>query len=399
MGSTKIIDHEDENWKTNLLVNTMADPNVSPDVGIVACHNYDGSPPSDTPAPMPTFTNPNAATWETEVSILGGSDSTITNALYWAARIHYFMTIAQVNAWHYWWLLPFGDDNEGLLDQNATPTKRLFALGQFSRFVRPNFYRIGATNNGAALISAYKDSLSLAYAIVAINSSTSNNVQTFTLPNFPDASVLTTWITSSNQSLAPLSPIAVTNLSFTYTLPAMSIVTFSGLATNYAPSLVPVLNQTVNAGVTVTLTNVASDILAPPQTLAFNLLNAPAGASFNTSNGVFSWRPPVSSGNTTNLISIQVVNNGTPVMSATNNFNIIVNPVAQPSLSSISVSGQQIKLVAQGTQGPDYTLLTSSNLITWQSVLTTNSPTVPVTFLYTNSGPGNDRFFRLELGP
>jgi O-glycosyl hydrolase len=76
VSSTKIIVPEDENWRTNLLVNAMSDPAVAPDVGIVACHDYNNVPPNDIPAPFPTYANPNAADWETETAILAGSDDT-----------------------------------------------------------------------------------------------------------------------------------------------------------------------------------------------------------------------------------------------------------------------------------------------------------------------------------
>jgi glucuronoarabinoxylan endo-1,4-beta-xylanase len=392
----KIIVPEDESWQTNLFMNAMSDPAVAPDVGIVACHDYNNIPPNDIPAPFPTYANPNAATWETETAILSDSDDTsIPNALYWAGRIHLFMTVAQVNAWHYWWMVP-GVGN--LLDANSTPTKRLFAIGQFSRFVRPNYYRIGAGNGGTVQITAYKDTNSLNYAIVAINPNATNVTQVFTLTNFPSSSLVTPWITSSNLSLSPQSSVAVTNGVLSYTLPAMSIVTFAGTATNFAPSLTPVQNQTVNPGVTVTATNIASDVYAPPQTLTFNLLNAPSDASLNTSNGIFSWQPPVSAANTTNSIMVEVVNNGTPALSATNNFSVIVNPLSHPVISSTTVSGSHVNLVINGTQGPDYTIQTSTNLMTWQSVFTTNSPALPLDFAYTNSG-GPALFFRVELGP
>jgi glucuronoarabinoxylan endo-1,4-beta-xylanase len=399
VGSTKIVLPEDENWHTNLVLAAMSDPAVSADVGVVACHNYDGSPPENTPVPLSTFSNPNAATWETEVSLLSGNDVNMANAIYWAGRIHWFLTIGQVNAWHYWWLMTSdGTGNESLTDGSASPTKRMFALGQFSRFVRPNYYRIAANNTGSALISAYKDSQSPAFAIVAINPNSTNLQQTFTLTNVSSAGILTPWITSTNYSLAPQSTIAVTNSSFTYTLPAMSIVTFAGVATNYAPSLAAVPTRTVNAGVTVSVTNNATDVYAPPQTLTFNLLGAPAGAALNAATGILTWRPPVSAAGTTNLVIVQVANNGTPALSATNSFNIIVNPVTQPTISAIAESGQKFTLTVQGTQGPDYTLLVSTNLATWQTVLTTNSPALPLTLTYSNSQPG-DCFFRLELGP
>jgi len=191
----------------------------------------------------------------------------------------------------------------------------------------------------------------------------------------------------------------VTNLSFSYTLPAMSIVTFVGIATNHPPTLTPVQNQIVNAGVTVVVTNVASDVDAPPQTLTFNLLSAPSGASLNSSNGVFSWRPPVSSANTTNPVLVQVINNGTPVLGATNQFTIAVNPLELPVITSISVSASQAVLMASGTLGPDYSLWASTNLVNWQIVVTSNSPALPVTLVDTNSYAYQTRFYRVQIGP
>jgi glucuronoarabinoxylan endo-1,4-beta-xylanase len=399
VGSTKIIVPEDENWRTNLFVNAMTDSAVATNVSVVACHDYNGTPPFGTPLPFPTYANPNAATWETETAVLSGNDDTsVTNAIYWATRIHLFLTVAQVNAWHFWWMVPGTSQN--LLDNNSTPLKRLFAIGQFSRFVRPNYYRLNATNGGPVLISAYKDTNSLNYAIVAINPAGTNIVQTFALANFPASGVVTPWITSSNMSLVPLSSVAVTNGILTYTLPSMSIVTFAGAATNVAPTLTPIPNQTVNAGVTVLATNKATDIYAPPQTLTHSLLSAPPSATLDPSTGIFSWRPPVSSANTTSTVSVAVVNNGTPALSATNTFKIIVNPLAQTTISSPAISGQHINLLVTGTQGPDYMVQTTTNLLgTWQTVLTTNSPAMPWAFTYTNTGNNPDLFFRLILGP
>jgi glucuronoarabinoxylan endo-1,4-beta-xylanase len=395
----KIIAPETENWKTNLVVNVMSDPVTATNVGIIACHDYNATPPFGTPLPISTYANPNAAVWETETAVLSGNDDTsVTNAVYWATRIHLFMTVAQANAWHFWWMVPGTSQN--LLDNNSTPLKRLYAIGQFSRFVRPDYNRIAANNGGPVLVSAYKDTNSLNYAIVAINPAGTNIVQTFNLNNFPASSTVTPWITSSNLSLAPLSAVAVTNRVLTYTLPSMSIVTFVGTATNVAPTLTPIPNQTVNAGVIVLATNKATDIYAPPQTLVHSLLNAPASAALDPSTGIFSWRPPVSSANTTSTVSVAVFNNGTPALGATNTFKIVVNPLAPATISSPTVSGQKINLLVNGTQGPDYTLKTTTNLLgTWQTVFTTNSPVLPWSFTYTNSANNPDLFFRIEMGP
>jgi hypothetical protein len=77
-----------------------------------------------------------------------------------------------------------------------------------------------------------------------------------------------------------------------------------------------------------------------------------------------------------------------------------VNPLAQPAVSSINVSGGQVSLVATGTVGPDYTVLVSTNLASWQVLFTSNSPPTPVTLVDTNNpGAYSARFYRTQLGP
>lgn len=239
-GSTKIILPESENWSTDtaLYIPTLNDSNAAGDVAIVANHDYVAdNQVGDTTVP-PDLSTSGKALWETEVSQIGGAyDGSITNAIYWAGRIYLFLTDAQVNAWHYWWLIPINSDNEGLTDANGVPAKRLYALGQFSRFVRPGYYRIGANSEGSAEISAFKDPLSPGFAIVAINPNSTNLMQTFNLTNFPGAGFVTPWVTASTLSLAAQAAVVITNSSFSYNLPALSIVTFVGQATNVIPTI------------------------------------------------------------------------------------------------------------------------------------------------------------------
>ena len=138
----------------------------------------------------------------------------------------------------------------------------------------------------------------------------------------------------------------------------------------------------------------------PPQALTFAAANTvPSNATINASSGVFSWRPLVNQAGTTNLIQIEVTDSGQPNLSATNSFNVIVNPVSQPVLSSIAVSAGQIHLLVNGPSGPDYTLLTSTNLVAWQSMLTLTSPVPPLVLVDTNFPNGTARFYRVQLGP
>jgi glucuronoarabinoxylan endo-1,4-beta-xylanase len=405
VGSTKIIIPESQNWSSNpgLYTPTLNDPTAAADVSIIANHNYVGNNQvGDTTTPAALSTS-GKASWETEVSQIGGSyDGSINNAIYWAGRIHLFMTAAQANAWHYWWLISQNSDNEGLTDTSGNPAKRMYVLGQWSRFVRPGYYRIGASNTGNALISAYNDTNSGNFAIVAVNTNISRDInQTFNLTNFTAGSV-TPWLTTSNLSLVSTNAVTVSNSSFTYTLPALSVVTFVGQRqTNTPPTLAPVGNQVINAGVTLMVTNVATDTDQPPQTLTFSLLSAPTNATLtplNNTNAVFTWRPLVSQANTTNPITVKVAD-GTPGLSATNSYTIKVNPLAQPVVSSISMSGGRVSLVATGAMGPDYTLWASTNLTSWQVLFTSNSPVTPVTLVDTNFNAHPVRFYRIQLGP
>jgi glucuronoarabinoxylan endo-1,4-beta-xylanase len=235
VASTRIMLPEDANWNYDfsLASTTMNDSNTAAQVGILAAHAYGA-----TATPLNTSGKP---LWETEVSTFDAFDGSISNGLYWASQIHSFLTVAQVNAWHYWWLIPYPTDNESLVDTNGIPAKRMYVLGQYSRFVRPGYYLIGVSNNGATYISAYKDPNSGCFAIVAINNNNWDFVQTFNLSGFTATNV-TPWITSGSLSLAGQPTVGVTNSTFVYTLPAMSVVTFVGKANPTIPTLAINLN-------------------------------------------------------------------------------------------------------------------------------------------------------------
>jgi hypothetical protein len=52
-----------------------------------------------------------------------------------------------------------------------------------------------------------------------------------------------------------------------------------------------------------------------------------------------------------------------------------------------------------GPAGPDYTLLTSTNLVNWRGLLTTNSPLLPLTLVDPNSATNAASFYRIQIGP
>ena len=179
-------------------------------------------------------------------------------------------------------------------------------------------------------------------------------------------------------------------------------VSASFLPANTAPVLNPIGNQTVNVGQTVTLTASATDANSPSQTLTFNLLNGSAAATLTqagNTNAVFNWRPQVANASTTNLITVQVSDNGLPNLSATQSFSIVVNPLTRPAMSSVMAINGQLTLRLNGQTGPDYAVQVSTNLLSWKMLLITNSPAMPWTWADTNGTTLPAQFYRIKTGP
>jgi hypothetical protein len=171
---------------------------------------------------------------------------------------------------------------------------------------------------------------------------------------------------------------------------------------NTAPILAPIANRTVVAGNTVIITNSATDGEAPPQILTYSLISPPVppgGASINSSNGLFSWRPTIVQGGTTHLLNVQVSDSGSPSLRATQSFSVTVNRPLQPVLNSAAISNGQFRLLISGQAGPDYTIQGSTNLVDWTQVWTTNPPTLPFLFSDPSASNFSRRFYRVLLGP
>jgi hypothetical protein len=167
---------------------------------------------------------------------------------------------------------------------------------------------------------------------------------------------------------------------------------------NTAPSLAPITNGTVIAGTTINFTNSATDSDVPAQTLTFSLQNGPGGSSVDSSNGIFTWRPTIVQSPTTNLLSVIVSDNGTPALSATQNFTITVQRPVEPTLQSVALTGGALQFQVTGDFGPDYSYETSTNLVNWTSLATTNSPTLPWLWIDPQASlPAS--FYRVKLGP
>jgi len=167
---------------------------------------------------------------------------------------------------------------------------------------------------------------------------------------------------------------------------------------NTPPTLAAITNQTVNVGQTVAFTANAADTNQPSQTLTFSLLAGATNATINTNSGSFSFRPLVQQANSTNSFVLKVSDNGTPSLSATQNFSVIVNPLRAPVVTNITLARKEISFNVVGQSGPDYEIQTSTDLTQWSSLFTTSSPALPFAWSDTNA-VSTRRFYRIVLGP
>src|SRR5213075_3248907 len=96
---------------------------------------------------------------------------------------------------------------------------------------------------------------------------------------------------------------------------------------NSAPVLTVPADQPIDDLEALVVTNTASDIDLPANTLSFGLVSAPTGVLLDANTGVLSWTPTEAQGPSTNLIKVKVTDNGAPPLSATNSFTVVVNEV------------------------------------------------------------------------
>jgi hypothetical protein len=96
---------------------------------------------------------------------------------------------------------------------------------------------------------------------------------------------------------------------------------------NSAPELTVPANQTINELSALEVTNTATDTDLPANTLTFALVSGPSGVVVNPTTGLLTWTPAETQGPSTNTITVKVTDNGTPVLSATNSFTVVVSEV------------------------------------------------------------------------
>ena len=183
----------------------------------------------------------NAKFWQSEICIMdndkeigggGGYDFSMKTALYVARIIHHDLCYANAESWS-WWRACGGNYKDGLIRvfdrrHEARDSRLLWALGNYSRFVRPGAVRYDIDTKQkedpyGVMVSAYKNQDG-SWVVVAINYSQDSQPFSFTVGR--DAVSARKWqpyrtSDTDGETLKPLTPC-----SGETTLAPRSITTF-----------------------------------------------------------------------------------------------------------------------------------------------------------------------------
>lgn len=196
----------------------IADPMANNFVGPIATHDYGGTSAGTFARPASPANNTHHI-WETECTPGDTGPITIATMVYAA------FTTGGANGWHYWWTQAF-------VPNVNSPPPQVYALGNFSKFVRPGYYRVdvaGAPRAAATvpLVAAFANLSNGTVVIVVVNGGAAQQASFFVAGAGWPASV-TPYVTTTTSKLAAGTAISVSGGRFAASLAAQSVTTFVG---------------------------------------------------------------------------------------------------------------------------------------------------------------------------
>ncbi|MFF8968205.1 glycoside hydrolase family 30 beta sandwich domain-containing protein [Streptomyces sp. NPDC014995] len=199
--------------------------------GLVATHaGHTYASPVDAPLPTGKRTwmsewSPNGTTWNENWDDGSGYDGFTV-----ASAVHDALTKGNVNGYIYWYGASTGA-TRGLIQMDGTTfhvSKRLWAIANYSRFVRPGATRIGATTPDPNLkLSAFRNTDG-SVTVVALNAATGATQVSYSLRNTGiTTGTATPYLTDGTHDTARQAAVAVGGSTLNATVPARSLVTYT----------------------------------------------------------------------------------------------------------------------------------------------------------------------------
>lgn len=176
-------------------------------------------------------------------------DLGMQTALFVARIIHNDLVVANAASWQWWTAITRADYKDGLVylddgtdngnesndqycrtDGYVRDSKLMWALGNYSYFIRPGMVRVDVANQDdltaakSVMVSAYKDSEAKKIVVVAVNMTAADCKSKFETTDFLASDTLIPYVTSEKFNLAKCEAVSATG----FTIPARSVVTYVG---------------------------------------------------------------------------------------------------------------------------------------------------------------------------
>jgi hypothetical protein len=174
---------------------------------------------------------------------------------------------------------------------------------------------------------------------------------------------------------------------------------------NTLPVITPIGDRSGDELAPFNLTAIANDYDTPAQALIWSLGSGPSGLGIS-SGGAISWMPGEEVGPSTNSVSVRVTDNGTPNLTATNTFLLVINEInvapfltlpahqAVNELTPLSVNASATdsdiltnELTFELVAGPPGLTVSPGGAITWTPTEAQGPGDYPVTVRVTDNNP------------
>jgi glucuronoarabinoxylan endo-1,4-beta-xylanase len=236
--TAKVIVGEHSAWTENPVLESLEDSVTAARIDIVGVHAYhtadrDPFPPiSQRVGPLVETLKQKKKIWQTEAANLGRNYPDIRDGIYWAKILHTHVAENSANGWLYWWSVSPYNGGGSLVHMDTktntyTVDKRLYTIGNYSRFVKPGYFRVQTNSElmAGVLVSAYKSEPESKLVVVVINENVIARDLELRL-NGVNATSATPWRTSQTEDLASLPELRIADNTLKAILAPGSVTTF-----------------------------------------------------------------------------------------------------------------------------------------------------------------------------
>ncbi|KIK71518.1 carbohydrate-binding module family 1 protein [Collybiopsis luxurians FD-317 M1] len=270
LSSVQIACCDSEGWQNQkTMTAAMISAGVDSEIGIITSHSYTTQP--DTPI------STTHKVWMTEYADLNGSWNTnwyqsgiMGEGFYWAQLIYKGIVNAGLSAYIYWEETGV-TTNSCLISINGntvTPSARLWAMAQWSRYVRPGAVRTATSSGSSSLLTSAFKNTDGTVSVQVLNTATSSQAVTITVSGGTFSSVTAFTSNQANGGVPSALSATLSSGVISATVSGSSMTSFilSGSGGGSGPSSTSASSSPTSVSSTPTPTTPSTTAPAPSNT-------------------------------------------------------------------------------------------------------------------------------------